>query len=378
MDFELSDEQEQLRDSVRSVLERECPPAVVRAAYEGRLDGEHDRLWRVICELDWPAIAVPESMGGLGMGFAELALIAEEMGRAVVPAPFMSTVAQFVPMVLETSSPEQQKILLGTVLDQGAIGTVAIAEKGSGWDMSRMSTEASRTRDGWVLNGAKSFVFDGADATTILVVARASDDEGIGAFAVPSDAVTSAAVKLLDPSQPLADVELRNVLVPDDAVLVEPGDRKGAAGIRRALEQATAAMAMSMTGTCRVIFDSTLQYAKDREQFGKPIGSFQAIKHRLVNMLIALERASSLAYFAALTIAEDDPRRSIAVSMAKAAAGDCQRLIVQDGLQFHGGIGYMWEQDLHFYLKRAKSGDLLFGSAAAHKANVARALGLAA
>jgi alkylation response protein AidB-like acyl-CoA dehydrogenase len=144
------------------------------------------------------------------------------------------------------------------------------------------------------------------------------------------------------------------------------------------MEQATAALAMSMTGTCRVIFETTLQYTKDREQFGRPIGSFQAIKHRLVNMLIALERASSLAYFAALTIAEDDPRRSIAVSMAKAAAGDCQRLLVQDGLQLHGGVGYMWEQDLHFYLKRAKSADLLFGSAAAHKASVARTLGIVA
>jgi alkylation response protein AidB-like acyl-CoA dehydrogenase len=377
MDFELSEEQEQLRDSVRSVLERECPPAVVRAAYEGRLDGEGDRLWGVITGLDWPAIAVPESMGGLGMGYVELALVAEEMGRAVAPAPFMSTATQFVPMVLETAAPEQQKGLIGPVLDGGATGTIAVAEEDAGWEVARITTEAARTGNGWVLNGKKSFVFDGATAATILVAAK-GDGGGTGLFAVPSHSVSVDDTKLLDPSQPLAEIQLRNVRVPDDAVLVEPGDPKGLAAIHRAMEQATAALAMSMTGTCRVIFETTLQYTKDREQFGRPIGSFQAIKHRLVNTLIALERASSLAYFAALTIAEDDPRRSIAVSMAKAAAGDCQRLLVQDGLQLHGGVGYMWEQDLHFYLKRAKSADLLFGSAAAHKASVARTLGIVA
>lgn len=378
MDFELSEEQERLRDSVRSVLERECPPAVVRAAYEGHDKTEGHRLWQVISELDWPAIEIPESLGGLGMGFVELALIAEEMGRSVVPAPFMSTVTQFVPMVLETASPEQQKALLGSVLDGAATGTVAVAEVASGWDTNRIQTRAARKGGGWVLDGKKSFVFDGSSAATILVVARGTS--GLGVFAVPSgsESLSTADSKLIDPSQPLAELQLDGVYVPDDAVLVEPGDVEGAERVRRALERATAALTMSMTGTCRVIFERTLQYTKDREQFGRPIGSFQAVKHRLVNMLVALERASSLAYFAVLTIAEDDPRRSIAVSMAKAAAGDCQRLIVQDGLQLHGGIGYMWEQDLHFFLKRAKSFDLVFGSAASHKARVANALGLVA
>jgi len=390
MDFELSEEQEQLRDSVRSVLERECPPAVVRTAYEGDHKAESDRLWRVISELDWPAIEIPESAGGLGMGFVELALIAEEMGRSVAPAPFMSTVAQFVPMVLETASPEQQKTLLGPVLDEAATGTVALAEIATGWDTSRIQTRAARKSGGWVLNGKKSFVFDGSSAATVLVVARETSDrsserqgpgaDGLGVFAVPcgSESLSTADSNLIDPSQPLAELQLDGVYVPDEAVLVEPGDLEGARRVRRAQERATAALTISMTGTCRVIFERTLQYTKDRDQFGRPIGSFQAVKHRLVNMLVALERASSLAYFAALTIAEDDPRRSIAVSMAKAAAGDCQRLIVRDGLQLHGGIGYMWEQDLHFFLKRAKSFDLLFGSAASHKARVANALGLVA
>jgi alkylation response protein AidB-like acyl-CoA dehydrogenase len=136
-------------------------------------------------------------------------------------------------------------------------------------------------------------------------------------------------------------------------------------------------MALSTVATCRHIFETTLQYAKDRVQFDRPIGSFQAIKHRLADCYLAVEKASALAYFAALTIAEDDPRRATATAMAKAAAGDCQRLLVTDGLQLHGGIGFTWEHDLHLLLKRAKTGDLLFGTAAAHRADLARDLGLA-
>ena len=159
---------------------------------------------------------------------------------------------------------------------------------------------------------------------------------------------------------------------------MEPGDPRARAVIDRTLEQATTALSLSTVATSRAIFEMTLQYAKDREQFGKPIGSFQALKHRLADAYLAVERASALAYFAALTIAEDDDRRAMATAMAKAAAGECQRLVVKDGLQIHGGIGYTWEHDLHFLLKRAKAGDLIFGTAATHRARLARMLGLEA
>lgn len=387
MDFELSEDQEQLRDSVRAVLDAECPPSVVRAFFEGRVVPEGERLWHTISELDWPAVCVPEALGGLGLGFVELALIAEEMGRRCVPVPFLSTAAQFVPLVLEAAAPEQQKQLLSPVMAGTGTGTVAVAEDRAGWDLQRMETVARRSRGGeWVIEGRKAFVFDGQRAETTLVVARGAPGRGatggshedIGVFALPAGAFEARPTELIDPSQPLAEIELDGVTVAPDSVLVEPGDPRGPLAVRRALEQATAALAVALTGTCRTIFEVTLQYTKDRQQFGRPIGSFQAIKHRLVDMFLSLERASSLAYFAALTIAEDDPRRSVAVSMAKAAAGDCQRLVVQDGLQLHGGIGFMWEQNLHLYLKRAKSSDLLFGGAASHRAAVARALGLVA
>ena len=222
----------------------------------------------------------------------------------------------------------------------------------------------------------KSHVVDGATADEIAVVARG--DDGLGAFVVPGTDVQATERHVIDPTLPVATVTLAGVEVTGDRVLVEPGDPAAERAIGRALEEATVAMALSTVATCRTIFEVTLQYAKDREQFGKPIGSFQALKHRLADCYLAVERASALGYFAALTIAEDDPRRAVATSMAKAAAGDCQRLLVRDGLQLHGGIGFTWENDLHFALKRAKAGDLLFGTAAFHRARLAELLGLAA
>jgi alkylation response protein AidB-like acyl-CoA dehydrogenase len=148
--------------------------------------------------------------------------------------------------------------------------------------------------------------------------------------------------------------------------------------VARALEVATVALALATTGTCRRIFELTLQYAKDRRQYERPIGSFQALKHRLADLSLAVERATALGYFAALTLVEDDPRRGEAVALAKAEAGDCQRLVVEEGLQLHGGIGFTWEHDLHIYLKRATAGDALFGGAAEQRARLAHQLGLVA
>jgi alkylation response protein AidB-like acyl-CoA dehydrogenase len=227
-----------------------------------------------------------------------------------------------------------------------------------------------------VLDGVKSHVVDGATATELAVVARG--EAGLGVFVVPGAAVTATPVAVIDPTLPIATVALAGVEVGGERVLVEPGDPAAARVVARVLEEATTALALSTVATCRAIFEVTLQYAKDRGQFGRPVGSFQALKHRLADCYLAVERAASLAYFAALTIAEDDGRRAVATAMAKASAGECQRLLARDGLQLHGGIGFTWEHDLHFLLKRAKAGDLLFGTAAIHRAHLARLLGLEA
>jgi alkylation response protein AidB-like acyl-CoA dehydrogenase len=186
-----------------------------------------------------------------------------------------------------------------------------------------------------------------------------------GEIAVVSPAVTKN-IDSIDATRTLVDID------------VGEGPRLPISreGVQRALEEMTVAIAFELVGTCQTIFDTNVQYAKERQQFGVPIGSFQAVKHKLANMFVAIERARALCMFAAATINEDDDRRSTATSAAKAAAGDCQRLVTQDGIQLLGGIGYTWEHDQHFYVKRAKVSDALFGNASFHRQRIADALGL--
>jgi alkylation response protein AidB-like acyl-CoA dehydrogenase len=376
MDLEFSEEESDLRDNVRRVLAGLSPPATVRAVYEGK--GNGTSIWAQMVELSWPALAIPEEHGGLGMGFVEVAIVAEELGRAVVPGPFLGTVTQFAPAVRELGRDGALGAdLLRRVAAGEVTGTVALAEDGR-WEPSAVGAIAVETGRGWVLTGAKSAVLDGADAGEVLVVARAAGTagaDGLGAFVVPRTDLAVTPRTVVDPTLPLADVVLDGAVVPDDRVLAPPGTAGVAHALDRAGQEATVALATTTVGACRVIFEQTVEYAKVREQFGRPIGSFQAYKHRVADMYLAVERAASLCWFAALTIAEEDPRRAEAASMAKAAAGECQRLVVKDGLQLHGGIGMTWEHDLHFLLKRAMSGDTLYGNAAHHRARLARMLG---
>jgi alkylation response protein AidB-like acyl-CoA dehydrogenase len=335
--------------------------------HEGKGDG--GELWSRLVELDWPALGLAEEHGGLGLGFLEVGIVAEELGRAVAPSPFLATLTQLAPVLREAGS----SFLLPAIAAGTCTGTLAVAEDGV-WRPAEVATTARRTGGGWVLDGVTSHVLDGASASELAVVARG--DDGPGVFVVPRAAVSALSTTVIDPTLPVATVTLKAVEVSGDRVLVEPGDPAAARVVERALQEATTALSLSTVATCRAIFEMTLQYAKDREQFGRPIGSFQALKHRLADCYLAVERAASLAYFAALTIAEDDDRRAVATAMAKAAAGDCQRLVTRDGLQLHGGIGFTWEHDLHFLLKRAKAGDLLLGTAATQRAHLARLLGL--
>ncbi len=374
MDFEFTEDQHALRDNARAVLEGACPPSLVRSVFEGRGDGTE--LWATLVGLGWPALGIAEAHGGLGMGPLEVGIVVEELGRSVAPTPFLATVTQLVPMVREAGS----DAVLAEVAAGTSTGTLALAERGA-WRVDAIRTTARRGRAGWVLDGTKSHVMDGATADHLAVVARldaTTGADGLGVFLVPGASVQARPATVLDPTLPIATVTLAGVEIGDDAVLIEPGDPRAPRAIERARQEAVTALALSTTATCRHIFEMTLQYAKDREQFGRPIGSFQALKHRLADLYLAVERAASLAYFAALTIAEDDDRRAVAASMAKAATGECQRLVARDGLQLHGGIGFTWEHDLHFLLKRAKSGDFLFGTAATHRAELAGLLGLEA
>jgi alkylation response protein AidB-like acyl-CoA dehydrogenase len=355
------------------MLARECPIALVRDVVEK--GARPDALWAQMVELGWPALTVPEPVGGLGMGAVELAVVVEELGRVLAPGPFVPTATQFAPVVAEAGSTEQQARFLGAVAAGEITGTLALVEENGSIDATRIASTASPDGDGFVLDGTKAAVLEATTADEIAVVARRPGTGGVAAFVVPRTDVRVEPVDALDASRPLARVSLDGVRVGADRVLGEPGPATTAA-IGRAVEAAVTALAVETVGAAQEIFDITLAYAKQREQFGVPIGSFQAIKHKFADMLVALERARATSYFAALTIAEDDERRSLASSIAKAAAGDCAALLAKEGIQIHGGIGYTWEHDMHLYVRRVKSNALLLGDARQHRARVADLIGL--
>ena len=332
MQLDFSPDQEELRSSVRSVLDKECTRAFVREHVDHVVRDEPSdgpaRLWKTFVSLDWPALTIPEEHGGVGLGYPELAIVAEELGRVLALGPLLTTIAGFVPLVRE-------------------------AEGGGEW-LAKVATGE--------ISGAAAFTSDhvlcGGEVDVIGVVREGE------LVIVPSS--SSTAVNSLDATRTLVNVHNA------DGPRLKISD----AGVQRALEELTVAIAFELVGTCQTIFDTNLEYAKERQQFGVPIGSFQAVKHKLANMFVAIQRARALCIFAAATINEDDPRRSTATSAAKAAAGDCQRLVAQDGIQLLGGIGYTWEHDQHFFVKRAKVSDALLGNASYHRQKIADALGL--
>ncbi len=381
MELDFDTEQEALRDSVHAFLAVECPIRTVREIVETRITGgEADPadLQAKMTALGWSAITVPAAAGGLGLGPIELALLAEELGRALVPGPLFATLTQFVPTVIELGSPEQIATLLGPVASGQSSGTLAIAEANGSTDPTATTTTAARGADGYVLRGTKHIVFEPEPSGSIIVIARVPDTEGengIGAFVVPTALAHVDAVDAVDPSRRLATVTFADVAVTSAFTLGTPGSTTVAA-VRRALESATVGVALDAVGAAQQLFDRTLDYVKAREQFGVPIGSFQAVKHKCADMLVLLERARALAYFAALTIAEDDDRRALATAMAKAGAGDAVARIAKEAIQLHGGIGYTWESDVHLYVRRIESDAVLFGSSRHHRQVVADLIGV--
>ncbi|HSO94611.1 MAG TPA: acyl-CoA dehydrogenase family protein [Acidimicrobiia bacterium] len=376
MQLEFTSEQEDLRDSVRAVLEHECPMTLVRAVVETGV--APDALWKHMVDLGWTALTVPETAGGLGLGPVELAVVVEELGRVVAPGPFLASVTQFTPAVRATGSPAQQERFLGPLVEGTGTGALAVTELGAETDPR--AVQATATRDGaeWRLSGTKTFVLDGDTADEVVVVARepgTRGEAGVVALVTPRDALRVTPRRPLDATRSLVDLDLDGARVSDDRRLGEPGPATVLA-LHRAIDEATAMLAVEIVGTSQAIFDVTLEYAKQREQFGVPIGSFQAIKHKFADLLIALERARATAYFAALCVAEDDPRRAIAVATAKAAAGDCQRRFGKEGIQILGGIGYTWEHDMHLYVRRVKTDAQLFGTAQQQRRRIATLLGL--
>ena len=365
MEFEFTEDQLELQRAVRDVLDAEAPPELARAVADGQPDAAN--FWQTLVGLEWSAMALPEEAGGLGYGWVELAIVLEELGRHAAPGPFVATVTQFAAVVAEVATPAQAAELLSPVAAGRTTGTIAVDEGTGMWDPADVEATARRDGDDLVLAGTKHYVVDGATADEIAVVVRLDGDPRV--VLVPGSLVQAVEVRPIDPGVRHSTVSLDGARVPAERLL---GDGDATDAIRRALEESVTAVAAVTLGACQRIFDIINAYAKERIQFGVPIGSFQAVKHKLADMYQDIERARVLVYYAALTLAEDHPDRTLAASMAKAAAGEAQRRCVQDGLQLAGGIGYTWEHDLHLFLRRAKVGELHFGSASHHRRRVAR------
>jgi alkylation response protein AidB-like acyl-CoA dehydrogenase len=358
MDPELDDLQLELQRVAHDLVDKECPPSLVRAVVEGHADGAD--LWDTIVGLEWPGLTVPVEHGGTGASAIELVILLEKLGHGADPTPFFATAGQYVPLVREAFGERGGDLLAAACA--GGTGAVVDLADGSG------GVTAEPDGDGWRVSGAARAVIDGDRADELAIVA--ATPVGPGVFVVPAASVSATRTKAFDGGLHVADVTFDAVGVQAERAATGPDV---AAGVERARQEAVTGLAAVIVGASQRCFDLALEHLKSRKQFGVPIGSFQAIKHMAVDAYVALQRARALTHFSAMTIAEDDPRRAVAASMAKAAAGDAQRIAVRHSVQFFGGLGFTWENDLHLYVRKAKAGGLLLGTAAHHRAIVARA-----
>jgi alkylation response protein AidB-like acyl-CoA dehydrogenase len=323
--LEFDADQRLWQETVRDAVAKQCPPTLVRGVAEDGVDPAP--LWKTYVDAGWTELTDPENA-------VELAIVLEELGRATDPTPFLATLTQFAPLAGDRFEPQKA----GTAVYSGVT--------------------ARRDAEGWVLDGTAHHVLDGDRAEHLAVVTEA------GVFIVDAGEVVVRRSPVFDPVMHIAEVSFDGVHVPDtDRMHVDP---------EKAHHVALTGIAITTVGACQRILDLVLEHVKQRQQFGVAIGTFQAVQHKAVDMHVATERARALSYFAALTISADDPRRRLAAAMAKAAAGEAQALVFRHGLQLFGAMGFTWENDLQFALKRAKAGELLLGGAAEHRQIIAK------
>jgi alkylation response protein AidB-like acyl-CoA dehydrogenase len=376
MDFAFSEEQEMLRRTAREFLAKECGPKTVRRLMESP-DGFDAALWKKIADLGWTALGIPEQYGGVGT-FLDLVVVLEEAGRALLPGPFFSTMGLAVPALLEAGTETQKKEALGVIASGAAKATLAMTEPSGRWDASSVALTAKQSGGGWRLDGVKLFVPDAHLADYIVVAARSrgEGEEGLTLFLVKGrpKGMTIQPLDTLDMTRRWCEVRFDGVQLDADAVMGAPD--KAWPRLKRALEWAAAALCAEMVGGVQKVLETSTEYAKTRQQFGKPIGIYQAVSHKLADMLVLSESGRSATYYAAWAVDADAPDRSLASSMAKAYVSDAYRKVAGDGIQVHGGIGFTWEHDMHLYFKRAKSSEVTLGDATYHRELVAQALDL--
>jgi len=371
VNFAFSDEQEQLREFVRSFLDDKSSEAAVREQMDTEQGFDRD-VWNQMAEqMGLQAIAIPEEFGGQGFGFVELIVVLEEMGRSLLCAPYFSSVVLAANTLLLSGDDAAKSAHLPGIAAGETIATLALTEENGRWDESGVTAQAVSTGDGWRIDGTKSFVLDGHIADLLIVAART--DKGVSLFAVDgsADGVTRSLLSTMDQTRKQAKIEFAGA-----AATLIGFDGEGWRVVERVLDLAAVALAAEQVGGAQKCLDMSVEYAKVRVQFGRPIGSFQAIKHKCADMLLEVESAKSAAYYAGWCAAEMNDELPQVASLAKSYCSEAYFHAAAENIQIHGGIGFTWEHPAHLYFKRAKSSELLFGDPTYHRELLAQRIGI--
>ncbi len=371
MNFTFTEEQEELRRQVRRFLEEKSPISEVRRLMETD-DGYDKSVWdQMAGQLGLTALIIPEEYGGAGFGYVELTVVLEEMGAALLCAPFYSTVALATNALLLSGDEQAKKDLLPGIASGETIATFAYVEDSGRWDIDGVELVASNGSNGWTLNGSKMFVVDGNTASSIIVAAKTP--KGVSLFAVNGDAdgLTRTRLTTMDMTRKQSKLEFSATparLVGEDGAAADV--------ISKTLDRAAIALAAEQVGGAQKCLDMAVEYAKNRIQFGRPIGSFQAIKHKCADMLMEVESARSAAYYGGWALADDSDEVPVVASLAKSYCSEAYFHAAAENIQIHGGVGFTWEHDAHLYFKRAKTSELFLGDPSYHRELLATRIGI--
>ena len=371
MNFGFSDEQEELRKMVKRFLDDKSPETEVRRLMATD-EGYDPAVWKQMAEeLGLQGLGIPEEFGGQGFGPVELYVVFEEMGASLLCSPYFSTVALAANALLNADDDTAKATYLPGIASGETIATVALTDDAGNWDLDTTSTEAKAEKSGYQISGVRSYVTDGNTASLILVPAKTK--KGLSLFAVAGDAdgLTRTALPTMDQTRKQSRLEFKNT--PATLIGVDGGAK---AGLEKTLQMAASALAAEQVGGAQRVLNNAVDYAKNRVQFGRPIGSFKAIKHKCAYMRLDVESAKSAAYYAAWAAQEDDKELAIAASLAKSFCSEAYFHCAAENIQIHGGIGFTWEHHAHLYFKRAKSSELLLGDPAYHRELLAQELGI--
>lgn len=375
MDVRLNEDQIEIARQARKFFEHECPMTYVREMFEDERGFSAD-MWRKMAELGWMGMHIPEPYSGLGMDMTYQAVLLEEMGRALLPGPFFSTVLLAAETIMEAGTDAQKKHYLPAITAGELRGTVALSEPDGGADFGYIKMTAHLDGSEYVLNGTKLFVPDAHIADLVICAARTLDGDdpikGLSLFLLPlpADGLSVLPLPVMDGTRKLASMTFSNVRISCDNLMGKLND--GWLPLSRALQRGQVGLAAECVGVAQRAMEIAADYAKIRVQFDQPIGGYQAIKHRCARMFEEVESARSLLYWAAWAQDHEEPHEAaLAASAAKAYCSEVAEHVSSSAIQVLGGTGFSWEHDIHLYLKRAKASEVALGDPVYHREHVA-------